>query len=289
MNCRHCQQWNPEDEDRCRVCGGNLRLTGSDTGEWALHAVKGNLAAAPQRARAPQEAPGPPQRSLFAERPVSNVIPFEVLPGGGARTAARVEPVAAPAKPPVQRKPKPPGAARKTGVQAELDFLPPAPVAPRTLKTKVEASIFCDAQVATLAHRFFAGAVDCGLILLLYAVCLTAYFCMGGELPENRLGYEIFAAAFAVMAMFYGLVWALGNMETPGMRAARLRLTNFDGFPPEPGQRMWRYFGACLSFATCGFGLLWALADEENLAWQDHISKTFPTFHKIETSFCRGR
>ena len=26
-----------------------------------------------------------------------------------------------------------------------------------------------------------------------------------------------------------------------------------------------------------GLGLVWALVDEENLTWHDHISKTFPT------------
>jgi uncharacterized RDD family membrane protein YckC len=237
------------------------------------------------------------QRDLFPERPVSNVIPFETRQGGGS---AAVHPPAYVERPPaVPAQPKPaaprkvaahpkPLTARMTA-QAELDFLPSAPVAPRTLKTKVEASIFCDAPVATLTHRFFAGAVDFSLILVQYTLCVSAYSTAGGELPGNRLGYGMFAVAFALIALFYGLVWSLGNVETPGMRCARLKLTNFDGFPPEPAQRTWRYFGTCLSFATCGFGLLWALADEENLAWQDHISKTFPTLHKVETSFCQGR
>jgi hypothetical protein len=73
------------------------------------------------------------------------------------------------------------------------------------------------------------------------------------------------------------------------MHCTRLRLTNFDGFPAEPGQRALRFLGTCLSMATCGAGLLWALVDEESLTWQDHISKTFPTFREPETSFVRRR
>jgi hypothetical protein len=32
---------------------------------------------------------------------------------------------------------------------------------------------------------------------------------------------------------------------------------------------------------------VWALADEETLTWQDHISKTFPTIRETAGSFVR--
>ena len=227
---------------------------------------------------------------LFADRPASKVIAFD-NPPGGTRMGARVEPPAAAAVAPKVATPRKAGTQAKpaTDVQPKLDLLPAAPVTPRTLKTKVVASIYCDATVATLTHRSLAGAVDFSLILIEYLMCLGAYHLMGGELPVNRLGYVTFAAAFVVMAMFYGLVWAMGNIETPGMRWASLRLTNFDGQETEPSQRLLRYFGTCLGLATCGFGLLWALVDEESLTWQDHMSKTFPTYHRIETNFCKAR
>src|SRR5260370_39277487 len=94
MNCRHCHHWNPEDEQRCRLCGRKLRSDGNDTtSEWALNAVRGNLAAAPQPARSvrePAAASVAPQRMLFPERPISNVIPFDVLTGGN-RAGVRAE------------------------------------------------------------------------------------------------------------------------------------------------------------------------------------------------------
>jgi uncharacterized RDD family membrane protein YckC len=120
-------------------------------------------------------------------------------------------------------------------------------------------------------------------------VCVASYRFMGGAMPSTKIGYASFAAAFVVIALFYGLVWALGNTETPGMYWASLRLTNFDGQDPELGQRLLRYFGTCLSVATGGCGLLWALVDEENLAWQDHMSRTFPTFHRPESNLCKSR
>jgi uncharacterized RDD family membrane protein YckC len=60
------------------------------------------------------------------------------------------------------------------------------------------------------------------------------------------------------------------------MRWAQLRLSTFDGFPPDRWQRMVRFVASCLSRCTL-LGLLWSLADEESLAWHDHISRTFPT------------
>src|SRR5437764_9751399 len=81
MNCRHCQHWNPEDEQRCRLCGRKLHETGNDTtSEWALSIVAGNLAAAPERVpvrRTPDANLSPQRRLPFADRPVSKIIPFE--------------------------------------------------------------------------------------------------------------------------------------------------------------------------------------------------------------------
>lgn len=73
------------------------------------------------------------------------------------------------------------------------------------------------------------------------------------------------------------------------MRTFRLTLINFDGYPPDSASRWLRYLGACLGYCAGGLGLLWALLDEESLAWHDHISKTFPTFHGPEISFVRRR
>ena len=185
--------------------------------------------------------------------------------------------------------PKPAAPPRKNSLQGEFDLLPQAPIAPRTLKTNVEASIYCDAPVATVPHRALAGLVDLSLIVIGYMLCVAAYYLTGGALPNNKLGYLMFGAGFLLVALFYGLLWALGNSETPGMHWTSLKLTNFDGHEPEPLQRLLRYFGTCLSVATCGCGLAWALVDEENLTWQDHMSKTFPTFHRPETNFCKAR
>jgi uncharacterized RDD family membrane protein YckC len=86
----------------------------------------------------------------------------------------------------------------------------------------------------------------------------------------------LLGAAFAI-GIFYRFVWLQVNCDTPGMRFAGLTLVDFDGRTPSREQRGVRQVASLLSILSAGVGLIWALVDEENLTWHDHISKTFPT------------
>ena len=209
------------------------------------------------------------QGSLFVARPASNVIPFESYAGVRAESKSRTptDPVRRPARRP---------ASRAVESQASLDFLPPAPAAPRMLGTTVEAVISCEAPVATPLHRAVAAALDWALVLIGYGIFLLAFRLTGGAFAFTKANLLVFAATLPLVAFTYGLLWTVAGTETPGMRWAQLSLATFDGSPLEPRQRILRFAGSCLSFCTL-IGLLWSLADEESLNWQDHISRTFPT------------
>jgi uncharacterized RDD family membrane protein YckC len=96
-------------------------------------------------------------------------------------------------------------------------------------------------------------------------------------------------ASFTLISMFYGLIWAIAGRETAGMRWTDLQLITFDGFPVDGRSRASRVASTWLSFCSGGLGVLWAVADEENLTWHDHISKTFPTIREEPQSFVRQR
>jgi uncharacterized RDD family membrane protein YckC len=273
VTCTYCGCRNADDEIRCRRCG---RKPGDTlTGEFPLR-TDGALATAPQPAAKPaMRTTSTPdlsravQRPLFQDRPAPNVIPFE--------TYAPVEPRprrADPAKPrrPQTAKAKP----RVSEAQASLEFLPAIPDQPRTLGTTVEAVIICEAPVATPIHRAIAAVLDWSMVFLGYGLFLLAYSLAGGQFVMGKSNLIIFAATFLLVALTYGLFWAIAGTETAGMRWVGLRLITFEGFPPEPQQRFLRFAGSCLSLGTV-VGLLWSLADEESLGWQDHISRTFPT------------
>jgi uncharacterized RDD family membrane protein YckC len=157
------------------------------------------------------------------------------------------------------------------------------------LKSTVDAVIRCDAPVATRMHRTVAAAVDLSMILIAYGLLLAVFNLLGGDVVFDRVTAAVFGGAFAATAWFYGVVWALANTESPGKCWTGLRLTNFDGFPPDATQRVLRFAGSCLGFCAGGLGMLWAAVDEECLGWHDHISKTFLTVQEPETSFVRQR
>jgi uncharacterized RDD family membrane protein YckC len=285
MTCSYCRYLNLDDERRCRRCGR------PQYDAYAM-ATTGALAAVPQPARSEpppvsqpaQPAPAPRQAMLFQDRPAGKVIPFD----GVFEAPAPRKPKTATRTPAAT-----PRTARRTGAtndaQTSLEFLPPAPPAPRKLSTTVEAVIDCDAPVAAPMHRACAAAIDGSMILIACGLFLSVFHLLGGSLPATRPVMLIVVAAALLIAMFYGFVWVCAGGQTPGMRALRLTLINFDGYPPDGMSRWLRYLGACLGYCAGGLGLLWALLDEESLAWHDHISKTFPTFHGPETSFVRRR
>lgn len=272
MTCRYCGTRNDENERRCARCGRKPgdTLTASSTpvmtGATAprlqpvaqLHIQNDEETAdrtAPDFARAWQ-------KPLFEDR---KVVTFpQAAPPRPAR-ARTAETVARPRKP----RPVPEG-------QGQLDFLPAAPAKPRQLGTTVDAVIFCEFPVAAPMHRTVAALVDWAMVTIGYGLFLGVFYLMGGQFAFDKTNLGIFGAMFGLLGFAYGMCYALVGTETLGMRFGHLRLTTFDGFAPDRKQRMARFFGACITRCTL-LGLFWLLADEEGLAWQDHMSRTFPT------------
>ena len=294
MTCSYCRYPNLDEEYRCRRCGRPL----SDS--YAA-ATSGALATVPQPARreSPPVAPPPPpaacpprQARLFYEKPTGKVIPFEALASPELESPAS-PPLDPPAKRTAVARTSSRLQARRTAAPAELqpslDFLPASPPPGRKLGAAVEAVIFCDAPVATPAHRAFAAAIDGSMILIAFGLFLTTFHLLGGVFAFDKLMVSMLGASAALIAVFYGFVYVWGSGRTPGMRATGLSLIHFDGYPPERISRWMRFLAACLSYCACGLGILWALVDEESLAWHDHMSKTFPTFCRPETNFVRHR
>jgi uncharacterized RDD family membrane protein YckC len=281
INCSYCRAPNAVDDNRCRRCGRRLlvaapQVLASSYGVTqtatarALHPSQ-NLVEVAEPLPQPGVEPPPRlepdvrrraayQRSLFG--PSSQIVPFESIAPRTERVRARREIPKLRARSPI------PG-------QQSLGFMAPA----QPLDNEIEAHIYCDAQVAIVAHRVIAAAVDFSVVAIALGVFISIVQLVCGQVLFSRDTVPIYLVIAAIFGLLYKVLWSLANGDSPGMRFARLRLVNFEGRRPDREQRLLRSASGCLSFMAAGLGVVWALVDEESLTWHDHISKTFPTPH----------
>lgn len=249
-----------------------------------MHRTDGALATKLQPVATPEPADQAPPRPVNLARAVQSNLPFQppskIIPFESFAPRAPE-----PARPRAKSAKRP---SRVVEGQGTLDFLPAMPAKARTLGTTVEAVIYCEAPVATTLHRAVAAALDWSMVLIAYGMFLVIYWMAGGQFALNKLNAMVFGGSLLLIAVTYGLFWTISGAETAGMYWAHLRLTTFDGFRPDGRQRLLRFLGSCLSLCTV-IGLLWSLADEESLTWQDHISGTFPTPRALESQIFQRR
>lgn len=277
MECRYCQAVNSDDDHRCGRCGRRLRMTPVyraassaapvlqyETREAAqAREVPARVAVEPVPAPAARK-PITYQPSLFGSRELPRVVPFETIAPGALPPVRK----AAPSRPRPRHRRVIPG-------QQNLEFAPTA--GSLRYNRPAEGVIYCDAPVALPAHRAMAAALDASLILIGLAIFGLIFRLAGGEVTLSSRSLPLLIGVAGTIAFFYQLLWCLANGDTAGMRWCRLAMVNFDGQRPARNQRMLRMASGALSLCAAGLGLLWALVDEETLAWHDHISKTFLT------------
>ena len=258
--------------------------------------------AAPVVRKAAAAASSVRQTSLFNGELSSNVIPFETFqrptlpPAPKPEVLRNLEPgpvttrmVGAKEPTKKQSSSRRNGDARDDQGSLDLEYLQPAAHTPRTLKTTVEASIYCDAEVAAPMHRSVAVMLDAAMIFIGCGIFLGIVQMFGGGVHVDKFNLAMLGCSLVLIVMFYGMLFAISGRETAGQSWTELRLINFDGHPPDGASRALRFAGSWLSFCACGIGLLWSLMDEENLTWHDHMSKTFLTMREVDSSFFRER
>jgi uncharacterized RDD family membrane protein YckC len=147
----------------------------------------------------------------------------------------------------------------------------------RALPTSTIATVYCNAPVASAGPRITAAIVDIVIPVCGFAIFVTAFHLMAGAVEVSARTLQFYGAAALLILLFYRLLCCVANVDTPGMQFAGLRLLNMDGHFPQRRARFIRLGGGFISLVSAGLGLLWALFDEERLAWHDHMSGTFPT------------
>jgi len=177
------------------------------------------------------------------------------------------------------------------------EVVPPPPALGGILIEPVEqpavdrrATADCLVQVAPIPRRMLAMAVD-GLIVLTALCAFAAIFLRfnpvrgplplldpsapTGGAPGTPLLAGIAGAVAALLWIAYQFLFVVYIGATPGLRAARLRLLQFDGSPVSRRTRRWRVLSSFLSAFSAGLGYLWCLLDQDSLCWHDRMSRTY--------------
>ena len=277
MTCRHCLAVNADDIHRCFRCGRRLAgfARAAPDNYPSLVLTAGNtaldLGVAPQAGpvfAVKDPPPAPEIHSIEYQRPLfSGAHRVMELPVPVSRPKRRnsTTPRRSQTGQHTARKATTQNGAQQSLVFEDLSAQESMPL------------IYCDAPVANPVHRAVASFLDGAMIIASLALFLITFELCGGEVVLTAKTAPLYAGILAVLALFYKLLFCVCGSDTPGMIWTQLRLLNFDGHIPDRDERVQRMFGSFLSYTVGGLGMVWALVDEEKLAWHDHISKTFPT------------
>jgi uncharacterized RDD family membrane protein YckC len=133
-------------------------------------------------------------------------------------------------------------------------------------------------ETAPLHRRLMAAAVDAICIAAAFVAAATVVAAMSGpalrELPLP-LAAGAAAATLAVFTLLFQMLCFTLSDATPGMRYARIALCTFGDDNPSRKAMRRRLFAALLSACPLGLGFLWALLDDDKLAWHDRISRIY--------------
>ena len=154
-------------------------------------------------------------------------------------------------------------AGQPEGTDRRADFLSTAPFAPPSASPS-----------ASIARRALAALVDGVVLATALAAFATIFLRLNPSLnpglslslspvsgPLPILAGPTFAATLGLVALLlwkaYEFLFVVYTGSTPGLRAARLRLAEFDGSPLNRRSRRWRVLASLLSAFSAGLGYLW--------------------------------
>jgi uncharacterized RDD family membrane protein YckC len=137
------------------------------------------------------------------------------------------------------------------------------------------------ANVASLRRRVLAATVNAAILGAACVVFAAVFLSVAGHLAGSTGGFRSRAAigpvlpfaacAFVLLAAIYQALFFTLSTATPGMRVARIALCTFTDQNPKRTAVRRRLPIVLLSMLPMGLGFLWAMLDEERLAWHDRI------------------
>lgn len=207
----------------------------------------------------PRLAEGP----LAAEETGSQLSIFEVDPG-----TISIEPEPVPT-------PQATVAANWTGPEWSGIRLDPQPESELAGEVEPEAANGPQVQPASANRRVLAAAVDMALVAgVVLGVAMTVV-AKTAALPSLRTIELWTLLGMLVVGALYQVGFLSFAKATPGMLYAQIRLCTLEGEAPTRRQRNARLVAMLLSVLPIGFGIVWAIFDDDHLTWHDRLSQTY--------------
>jgi hypothetical protein len=129
-------------------------------------------------------------------------------------------------------------------------------------------------QIAPLERRLAAAAVDGVIIASASALFGFIFWKIAAVRPPQVQLVSLGAGMLAVFWALYQFLLIVYSGSTPGLGAAGLELTRFDGTGTSRSVRRWRILAGYLSALSLGMGYAWVFLDEDGLCWHDRITRT---------------
>jgi uncharacterized RDD family membrane protein YckC len=136
---------------------------------------------------------------------------------------------------------------------------------------------FPEYQRDIIGHRLAAGAIDFGIVGLIYVVFVIVTFLQmpsGAPVIDKRI-LGIYGAGYLLLVAIYLFLFMLSGSQTPGMKLRNLIVVTRDDNPLELRDSCLRGFGYLISILPLMLGFMWAVIDPEHLTWTDKVSGTF--------------
>jgi len=207
----------------------------------------------------PRLAEGP----FAAEEAGSQLSIFEVDPG---TISIDPEPLSVP---------QATDAASWTGPEWSGIRLDPQPGSELAGEAEPEAPITPQVQPASANRRIMAAVVDMALVAGVVFGVVMMVVTKAPALPSLH-AIELWTLLGMLAA---GALYQVGFLSflpaTPGMFYAQIRLCTLEGEAPTRRQRNARLIAMLLSVLPIGFGIAWAIFDDDHLTWHDRLSRTY--------------
>ncbi|HEX6823944.1 MAG TPA: RDD family protein [Candidatus Sulfotelmatobacter sp.] len=149
-------------------------------------------------------------------------------------------------------------------------MIEPVPVEPPQKRLGIDAPL----HITPWRRRVAAALVDGAIIASACALFGCIFWKIAAVRPPEIQLLSLAAGTLAVFWAVYEYLLIVYSGSTPGLNAAGLELTRFDGSSTTRSLRRWRILASYLSALSLALGYAWAFLDEDSLCWHDRITHT---------------